>query len=103
MPSTTNEVESLLNRAVDLLVSPTLANLRTVEDVLREAIVRFPEDLPGDLAAGVATKVRLCERLLAGAEAGRPGLEPQAAAYSPQGEKTGRRPLARAHRLELEA
>lgn len=92
------EVEALLDRAVELLVSPTLENLRSVEDVLREAIVRMPDGVSGE----VAKKVRLCGRLLAGAEAGRPGLEPPAAAYSAHGDAVPR-PAVLQHRLELEA
>lgn len=93
------EVEGLLDRAVELLVSPTLGNLRAVEDVLREAIVRMPEDVSG----AVAKKVRLCERLLASAEGARPGVEPPAAAYSPYGEPLSRPAASHLHRLVLEA
>ena len=72
MHSTVIEVETLLDRAVELLLVPTLANMRSLEEVFREAIVRMPERPP----EAVSSKVKLCGRLLESAQAGRPGGAP---------------------------
>lgn len=99
------QVEALLDRAIELLVSPTLENLRAVEEVLREAVVRMPDPAHAaesgperqppaaeDAAVtAIARKVRMCGRLLASAEAARPGFEPPAAAYTAQGAAEVRR------------
>lgn len=93
-----DEVEALLNRAIELLLLPTLENMRAVEEVLREAVVRMPDCATN----GLGKKVRICERLLANAERSRPGIEgPPADAYTPQGDLAVRAQFR--HRLELEA
>jgi hypothetical protein len=88
------EVESLLDRAVELLVSPTLGNLRGVEELLREAVVRMP-DQPDE---SVRRKVRVCGRLLDTAERGRPGGAP-AVFYTERGTPG----TTRTSRLSIEA
>ena len=85
MPSSTIDSERLLDRAIELLVTPTLENLRSVEDALREAIVRLPSD--AEVGQKLAQKVRLCGRLLEGAETIRPAASP-VATYSFRGERT---------------
>ena len=93
MPSTTSEVEQLLDRAVDLLISPSLANLKGVEELLRQAVVKMP-DLASD---SIRHRVRLCGQLVENAERSRPGSE-TSMMYGQQG-SVGSRPTAR---LQLE-
>jgi len=75
-------VESLLDRAVRLLVAPTLDNLGAAEQIFRQAI----ECMPGQPAEGIRRQVRLCARLVEGAEAGRPGSD-ALVLYHPRGER----------------
>lgn len=94
MPSATNEVARLLDEAAQLLTSPTLQHLSAVEHLMRQAVVRMPDDV-GDL---IRQKVRLCGRLLENAEASRPGSE-NSGVYTP----TGIAPVAATrHRLQVE-
>ena len=76
------EAEQSLDRAVELLVRPTLDNLRTVEELLRDAVVRMPRPASEE----IGLKVRLCGRLLDHAEVARPGSEPPAL-YTAHGEQ----------------
>ena len=94
MLSTANDVEPLLDRAVELLTEPTLDNLRSVEGLFRQAAAKMPP-LP---SAVITSKVRLCGRLLEGAEAGRPGTESMTL-YTAGGEPC----RARISRLTMEA
>lgn len=81
MPSTTNDAAArLLDQAAQLLTSPTLINLSSVEQLLREAVVSMPAEID-DM---IRHKVRLCGRLIENAEAVRPGSE-HSGVYTPQG------------------
>jgi hypothetical protein len=99
MPSTTNdrtnEIEALLDRAVELLIAPSLGNLAAVEELLREAVARMP-DIAGE---SIQQRVRLCGRLIENAEARRPGSE-SALVYGQGGGVASRPSTAR---LQLEA
>ena len=70
MTSPDSDAEGLLDRAIGLLVVPTLENLGQVERLLGEAVSNLAERGGGE---SVALKVRLCGRLLEAAEAARPG------------------------------
>lgn len=94
MPSATNEVERLLDQAAQLLTSPTLKRLSSVEQLLREVVVRMPDEA-GDM---IRRKVRLCGRLIENAEAVRPGSE-NSGVYTPRGIAP---PAAPRHRLQVE-
>ncbi len=94
MPLATNEVERLLDEAARLLTAPTLQHLSSVEELLRQAVVRMPDEA-GDL---IRQKVRLCGRLIENAEAGRPGSE-NSGVYTPKGIAPA---AATRHRLQVE-
>jgi hypothetical protein len=96
MPSTTNEVTRLLDQAARLLTSPTLINLGSVEQLLREAVVRMPAEVDDQ----IRHKVRLCGRLIENAEAVRPGSE-NSGVYGPQGIAAAPAAATR-HRLQVE-
>ena len=94
MPSTTSDAAHLLDRAVELLTTPTIDNLRAVEELLREAVARMPEQPDGE----IRRRVRLCARLIESAEAGRPGSY-SPGVYTAQGRRAGTRMT---HGLEVE-
>ena len=95
MPSTTSEAAHLLDRAVELLIDPTIDNLRAVEDLLRAAVAGMPERPDEE----IRRRVRRCARLIESAEAGRPGSLAAAGVYTAQG---ARQAETRVTRLELE-
>ena len=79
-----------------MLTSPTLINLGSVEQLLREAVVRMPAEVD-DM---IRHKARLCGRLIENAEAVRPGSE-HGGVYTPQGAAAS--PAAATyHRLQVE-